>query len=414
MNENINSKFYENGKIHFKIIKTTLLLILLLGFIACGTDREEDLGNENPTEILKESYTIDRFKVLNIITDLPENSQFTWSINDSVISQSAQLDFISPYLKNYPLTLKVETNGIVKTYQSIINVTKETGNYSKYISNVFDFRPATGQFTNEIPEYVIGNTESNLISAAKKSLVGPNSTMISLGGFGGYVVFGFDHTIPNMKGRDFKILGNAFWGNEASEARSGSCEPGIILVAYDKNKNGKPDEDEWYEIAGSEYFKNTTVKNYTITYFKPDANKVPVIGGEFWQADIEYIKWEDNLGNSGYKTQNTFHNQSYYPLWISDASYSLKGTKIENNFYEQSSTENYWVGKSLDFGYADNAPNNDEASNIDISWAVDKNGNYVKLPGIDFIKVYTAVNQEAGWLGEVSTEVAGAYDLYLN
>ncbi|MFV0220190.1 hypothetical protein OBK23_11010 [Empedobacter falsenii] len=37
----------------------------------------------------------------------------------------------------------------------------------------------------------------------------------------------------------------------------------------------------------------------------------------------------------------------------------------------------------------------------------------VKLLGIDFIKVYTATNQEAGWLGEISTEVAGAYDLHL-
>jgi hypothetical protein len=72
------------------------------------------------------------------------------------------------------------------------------------------------------------------------------------------------------------------------------------------------------------------------------------------------------------------------------------------------------VGTSYDYGYADNAPNNDEASNIDMSWAVDKNGKYVKLPGIDFIKVYTGINQEAGWLGEVSTEVAGAYDLHLN
>lgn len=397
----------------FKTLKFLLPSILLLGFIACQTDKEEE-GNENTSEILKESYTINRFKVLNIVTNLPENSKFTWSVKDSVISESAQLDFITPYLKNYPLTLKVETNGVVKTYQSIINVTKETGNYSKYISNVFDFRPATGQFTNGIPEYVAGNTESNMISAAKKALVGSNTSMVSLGGFGGYIVFGFDHTIPNMNGRDFKVLGNAFWGSEASEARAGSCEPGIILVAYDKNKNGKPDEDELYEIAGSEYFKNTTLKNYSVTYFKPDPNKAPVTGTEFWQADIEYIKWQDNLGNIGFKTKNVFHDQSYYPLWISDASYSLKGTRLEANFYDQSGTGNYWVGKSLDFGYADNAPNNDEASNIDIAWAVDKNGNYVKLPGIDFVKIYTGTNQEAGWLGEVSTEVAGAYDLYLN
>lgn len=397
----------------FKILKITLLSTLLLGFIACDSDKEDDLGNENSTEILKESYTINRFKVLDINPNLSANSQLTWSINDSVISQGSELNFISPYLKNYPLTLKVETNGVAKIYKTSINVTKESGNYSKYISNVFDFRPAIGQFTNGIPEYLPGNTEANLINAAKKAIVGPNSSMISLGGFGGYVVFGFDHTIPNMDGRDFKVLGNAFFGSEANEERFGSCEPGIIMVAYDKNKNGKPDEDEWYEIAGSEYFKNTTVKNYSITYFKPDPNKQAVVGDDFWQADVEYIKWQDNQGNSGYKTQNAFHNQSYYPLWISEASYTLKGTKIKDNFYDQSGTGNYWVGKSFDFGYADNAPNNDEGSNIDISWAVDKNGKYVKLPGIDFIKVYTGINQEAGWLGEVSTEVSGAYDLYL-
>jgi len=396
-----------------KILKFTLLTIFLLGFIGCGGDKDEDLGNENPLAVLKESYTIDRFKVLNINPALAANSKLTWSVNDSVISENAQLDFISPYLKNYPLTLKVETNGAIKIYTSLINVTKETGTYSKYISNVFDFRPAIGQFTNEIPQYVTGNTEANMINAAKKALVGSNTSMVSLGGFGGYVVFGFDHTIPNMNGRDFKILGNAFWGSEANEARSGSCEPGIILVGYDKNKNGKPDEDEWYEIAGSEYFKNTTQKNYSVTYFKPDANKPAVAGEEFWQIDIEYIKWQDNPGNFGYKTKNAFHEQSYYPLWITEPSYSLKGTRIKDNFYDQSGTGNYWVGKSFDFGYADNAPNNDEGSSIDISWAVDKNGNYVKLPGIDFIKVYTAINQEAGWLGEVSTEVAGAYDLYL-
>lgn len=402
--------------ISFKILKTTLLSIFFLGFIACETDKEED-EVEIPAAVLKESYSIDRFKVLNIAPNLPANSKLTWIANeDSLISQNSQLDFISPYLKNYRLTLKVEINGTLKTYTSTINVVQETKAYSKYISNVFDFRPAAGQFTNTIPEYIAGNTESNLINAAKKALVGSNTTMISLGGFGGYVVFGFDHTIPNMAGRDFKVLGNAFWGNQANQARSGSCEAGIILVAYDKNKNGKPDEDEWYEIAGSEYFKNTTLKNYSITYFKPDPNKTPVVaeGNESWQSDSEYIKWQDNLGNSGFKSKNIFHEQSYYPLWISEASYTLKGTKIADNFYDQSGAGNYWVGKSFDFGYADNAPNNDDASNIDIAWAVDKNGNYVKLPGIDFIKIHTAINQEAGWLGEVSTEVAGAYDLYLN
>lgn len=394
------------------ILKITLLSSVLLGIAACKSDSEEVVEEVTfPTEVLKESYTIDRLKLLNI--DPKIEGKLTWSINDSIISDHLQLDFVSPVVKTYPLTLRVEVKGAVKTYKSSIIVNKELAPYSKYIADVFEFRPAVGQFINDNPTYTGGNTETDMIKKAKELLIGGNSMMITLGGFGGYVAFGFDHTIPNLEGRDFKILGNAFWGNNANATRTGSCEPGIIMVGYDKNKNGKPDEDEWYEIAGSEYFKNTTTKNYSITYFKPNETKAPVPGSELWQTDVEYIKWQDNIGNSGFKTKNTFHSQSYYPLWLSGTSYSLTGTRLKDNYYDQSGVGNYWVGTSYEYGYADNAPNTDEASNIDISWAVDKNGNYVKLPGIDFIKVYTGINQEAGWLGEVSTEVGGAYDLHL-
>lgn len=397
-----------------KYVTTGLLSLFLAGMVvSCQNDDEVAAAVPTDPEVIPPSfkldtaYTIERFRVLSIPTNI--SGKVTWSIKDSIISENAELEFISTKAATYPLTLKVGAN---KVFQSKIVVTKEAGTLSKYISKVFDFRPAVGQFTNDIPEYDLGNTEADMIKKVNGYLVGSNPSMVSLGGYGGYVVFGFDHTIPNMDGRDFKVLGNAFFGNSANDPRSGNCEPGIIMVAYDKNKNGKPDDDEWYEIAGSEYFKNETLKNYGITYFKPDENKTPVPGNDSWQTDVEYIKWQDNTGNTGFKTKMAFHAQSYYPLWLSDASYSFTGTRLKNNYYDQSGTGNYWVGKSYDFGYADNAPNNDEASNIDISWAVDKNGKYVKLPGIDFVKVYTGVNQEAGWLGEVSTEVAGAYDLH--
>ncbi len=373
---------------------------------ACKHDDQDEFTFKG----LDDSYSIERFKVLNIPTNA--SGSVTWSINDSIISQNSELEFISPKADAFPLTLKINNKGNEQVYHSKIIVTKEKTPYNKYISKVLEFRPAVGQFMNEIPEYTPGNTAANMLQKANESLVGSNSTMITLGGYGGYVVFGFDHTIPNLNGRDFKVLGNAFFGNDASDPRSGSCEPGIIMVAYDRNKNGKPDNDEWYEIAGSEYFKNTTIKEYSITYHKPDENKIPVPGTEFWQTDVEYIKWSDNLGNQGFKTKNTFHVQSYYPLWFTGASSSFSGTRLANNFFDQNGDGSYWVGKSYEYGYADNAPNSDEASNIDISWAVDRSGKYVKLPGIDFIKIYTGVNQEAGWVGEVSTEVAGAYDLH--
>ena len=47
-----------------------------------------------------------------------------------------------------------------------------------------------------------------------------------------------------------------------------------------------------------------------------------------------------------------------------------------------------------------------------IQWAVDENGNHVDLPYIDFIKIYSGVNQYCGWLGETSTEIGGGFDFH--
>ena len=65
------------------------------------------------------------------------------------------------------------------------------------------------------------------------------------------------------------------------------------------------------------------------------------------------------------------------------------------------------------YGYADNEPNANDRAAIDIDWAVNAKGQKVHLPGVDFIKIYTGVNQENGWLGECSTEVMGVDDLHL-
>ena len=56
---------------------------------------------------------------------------------------------------------------------------------------------------------------------------------------------------------------------------------------------------------------------------------------------------------------------------------------------------------------------NASALAIDIDWAVNSKGQKVHLPGVDFIKIYTGVNQENGWLGECSTEISGVEDLHV-
>lgn len=290
-----------------------------------------------------------------------------------------------------------------------------------YITKVFEFMPAVGQFTNVLPKYEEGDTKETMRLKAEEQIKGANPKgMVSLGGFGGYIVFGFDHMVKNVSGkRDFRIRGNAFYAddnpNPSTSGKGGSCEPGIIMVSYDKNGNGLPD-DEWYEIAGSEYNNPQTIKNHKITYYRPDLDKQAVKDpSRKWALDTEYIRWTDNYGNSGYKTQNIYHKQNYFPQWIDENELTFEGTLLPDNAVEETDEEgdSYWVLYAYDWGYADNAPNDSEDSAIDIDWAVDKNGNKVKLPGIHFVKVYSGVNQEAGWIGETSTEIAGAEDLHL-
>ena len=128
-----------------------------------------------------------------------------------------------------------------------------------YITKVLEYLPAVGQFVNELPEYEDGDTQEAMNAKALEYLADNQRSLVTLGGWGGYIVVGFDHTILNVPGkRDFRVLGNAFYANENKDPYDGgSCEPGVIMVAYDANRNGKPDENEWYEIQGSAHVDHT-------------------------------------------------------------------------------------------------------------------------------------------------------------
>lgn len=291
---------------------------------------------------------------------------------------------------------------------------------SPYINRVYEFRPAPGQFTNLLPEYEANDTEEDMRSKAEEAIANDNQGMISLGGWGGYVVFGFDHMVVNVAGEyDLKILGNAFFANanpNTSAPIGGSAEPGIVMVSYDTNGNGIPD-DEWYELAGSEYNDPRTVHNYTQTYYRtpedhvatPDPKKKVLI-------DTTYVEWRNSLNEVGYVVKNSYHRQAYYPEWIEEETMTFTGTRCRPNGIDESGNGSYYVQYMFDWGYVDNMPNSTDKvphpSEFNLEWAVDADGQPVTLKGIHFIKVYTAVNQQNGHLGECSTEVMGAEDLH--
>lgn len=135
-----------------------------------------------------------------------------------------------------------------------------------------------------------------------------------------------------------------------------------------------------------------------------------------WEAS-----WTDKDGehrdSTGYHMKNSFHNQTYWPLWEQGETLTFRGGKLPNNAIDYG-TKNapYWVlyryAKDA-YGYVDASLNTDDYSTFDIDWAVDNDGNHVDLNEINFVKVVCGIFQYCSWLGETSTEVAGFQDLHL-
>lgn len=357
---------------------------------------------------------------------------YQWFLDGEKIAETKNLEYMIEVAGEYKLLLEASMGQKKFKYENKVvvgfdEVTSPEEGATAYITKVLDFMPGVGQFTNKLPEYKEGDTQESMNKKVFERIGNNKKGMISLGGFGGYVIVGFDHTIKNIIGkRDFRILANAFYANsnpDSNAPKGGSCEPGIIMVAYDANRNGVADDNEWYEIAGSshedpskELWYKKAIDNgndiniyfdYEITYYRPD--KEPTTDEEM----KKYIRWEDNKGNKGYKVKNVFHRQNYFPLWAKNDKITFKGTRLPQNGIDESGAGNYYVLYNFLYGYADNAKNDDDESAIDISWAVNNKRQKVNLPGVDFIKIYTGVNQENGWLGECSTEITGVEDLHI-
>lgn len=295
----------------------------------------------------------------------------------------------------------------------------DSGEATPYITQVFDYLPAPGQYVNTMPQYEEGDTQEAMNERVLEAIGNNSKGMITLGSYGGYVTVGFDHTIENIAGKlDFRVLGNAYYST-SSDIEGGSCEAGIIMISADTNGNGIPD-DEWYEIEGSAHIDHTAEAWYsraeesgndTNFYFSDFELTYTKSESEPTTSDYStYIPWSDNQGNTGYIVKNTYHTQAYYPEWIDSSTITFSGSRLPQNGVDEGGT---YVLYKFKYGYADNAPDSELYSAIDISWAVDSQGNRASLEGVDFIRIYNGVMQLNGWMGESSTEICGVEDLHL-
>lgn len=277
---------------------------------------------------------------------------------------------------------------------------------AQYVSEIVEYQPAPGQLIN---------IESIGSPQAAESIIGHTNGLVSLGAFGGYIIVKMDQAIENDPGNPFGVDFSVF-GNSLNDW----CEAGAVYVMKDENGNGIPDE-EWFLLAGSDYYWSDSYSNYYLHYFNPQ------------QAQMN-IPWVDQNQDSGFVFSNSIHQQEYYPSSsyfpnIDEHSQFYQAPLIQGDmdFSEPGLVRSY----ERAFGYADNHPRGSAPYHIpdnpytlekenaggdafDISWARNANGDLVSLDKIHFIKIATAMNQSGGHLGEISTEITGIIDTEAN
>lgn len=297
---------------------------------------------------------------------------------------------------------------------------------SQQVIRVLEFCPAPGQFTNTLPDIDATMSKAERLQACEQQLQDGN--LISLGAAGGYITLALDQPIKNGKGSDLRILGNAMYAiNDpvyGDATIGGSIEPGIVYAGV----GSSPETAKWYELAGSEYY-TTQRHNFSITYHKPTAemgeHNIPY--SSFDQYIRFYAKWNEPDGTerdtTGYLMKNTFHAQTYWPMWEDKDEITFYGGRLPNNAINyggdgsEADNPQNWISYRYavdSYGYVDAALNSDKVyTTFDLDWAVDNDGNPVKLSHADFIRIQTGVLQHCGWMGETSTEVLSMENLHL-
>ena len=325
---------------------------------------------------------------------------YTWSVDGTEVQSGKSSEYVFDLTAEgfYTVSVTMRNSYTAASQELTVTVLPAEGTYfraadassSASISKVYEYTPAPGQFIND---GVTLTTQEEACSYAFERL--SQGQFVSLGAFGGYLTAGFDHSVESSTdgGFDLQITGNA---------HSSSSEPGIIWVSQDENGNGLPD-DTWYELRGSEYGKPETWQDYAVTYYRPSSNGTS-------------IEWTDNRGSSGIVDYiPAYHSQeTYFPLWITADSYTLRGTRLEDRLVDENGNGSLWIGHPFDWGYADNWSGTDpDIDKFRISDAVRWDGEPADLTYIDFVKIQCGVQAKGGWTGEQSTELTLIRDLHL-
>ncbi|MBK7406238.1 MAG: hypothetical protein IPJ41_16940 [Phycisphaerales bacterium] len=292
---------------------------------------------------------------------------------------------------------------------------------SAFATRVLEYRPAPGQFVQEAgfddPTAALGAP----VGAGTGD--GDETKLVTLGGFGGLIVLGFDHRVmddpKHPLGLDFIVFGNAFWSGGNANRRW--AEPGVVEVSLDANGNGLAD-DAWFLIPGSHLpdpptaWRSQTWDDDASDPLYPPAYSWWVPPGEHgvwqtWAFRLPAHPFEDailveNPNGPFATTEGVWGYADCSPTLVlgdldGDGVVDAPGLPPER-FYTVPD-DPLTVGVDAGSGGGDA---------FDIAWAIDAGtGAPAQLRGIDFVRITNATNVVLGPFGERSAEVCGVAEV---
>lgn len=307
-------------------------------------------------------------------------------------------------LYHYELEYRDAENLVVEEFRVLVE--KEHSVFNEFSTRVYDYRPAPGTDVNLKPHIMSSElSQEDVNGVCARALSAGKS--VTLGGFGGYIVVGFDHMVVNVPGRsDFAVY---------SPAKRAA--PGVIQVAYDANSNGVPD-DPWYTIQDGE--GSLVGESLSVTYYyspKPVGPQVSAPKDGF--PNPRYIRAVTGVGQEFYiPCKDESPSNEYWPIWLTDSDKELtyQGRVLSDLVTWEVKSDGTPFNVTQDVVwpgfFADNRQSEESDFEFDISDAVTDAGEPALLDGINFIRIYTGVNQQIPFYGGLSTEIVKIKDLH--
>jgi hypothetical protein len=308
---------------------------------------------------------------------------------------------------------------------------------SPFATRVLEYAPSPGQFVNVAafndPGRALGPPNGG------GTLSPSNTSVVTLGGFGGSITLGFDHLVldelpsaTNPHGLDLIVFGNAFWVGGDPTRRF--AELAIIEVSRDTNANGLAD-DAWFVIRGSHLpitpVSASTLQTYDdqtsdATYPPSSAAWIPpsrsgqwsigafALPGTIYAGSLPPILVHPE-GESAVIEQTRGYADSTPTLVLGDIDWpgARSGASVVPD-----NTSDLTISPQAFYTVADDpthvgiTPGSGGGDAIDIATAVDPlTGEPANLAGIDFVRITTGVPWTVGIFGEVSAEIDAVADV---